>query len=204
MADEFKLTKEIMEKAHTYIPVSTKEAIANVIARACVKGSDGINFLSRANEPQDPLAENNIVYGENTGVKARFMMGILLSYYLDVRGEEDDLLCEIEEYDKWAGAHIINQIERYKSGEYREKAFDILTDYRETEKYINTAIYTVLREMNDPVKRIMEVVQTVFNADSMQNAVEEAKELKEQIEEEKERQERIIRGEEVADDGTAE
>ena len=194
MADEFKLTKEIMENADTYIPVITKELLANVIARSCVQTTDLIRPMGDKPEGDDIL-QVEPVYCESVSTKARYLMTILLTYYLKIRDESAWLLCEIDEYDNWAGAHIINQIERFKAGDYREKAFDILTDYREMEKYINAAIYAVLKEMNDPAKRAFQMIQSAFSADTINEAVEQMREYSEKLEEEKERQEKIVHGE---------
>ena len=198
MADEFKITKEIMEKADTYIPIAVKEIIASDMARACVKET----YLIR---PSTEKAAYDGAYGlkpnycESPSSKARVMMTVLMALYLHAWGEETPFLCEISEYDRCAGSHVLNQLERFKAGEYREKAFDLLADYREMERYLNSAIYSVLRELNDPVKRFMEAIGEMSSAEGMQNAIESIKEAQEQVNAEIARQEQIIHG--GTDDG---
>ena len=96
---------------------------------------------------------------------------------------------------------MLNQLERFKAGEYREKAFDLLADYKEMEKYLNSAIYAVLREMNDPVQRTIKVLSHFASAENIEDAKNKVGALQAAIEKEKERQERIMRGEGEENDG---
>ena len=196
MDNEFTITKEIMAKANTYIPIAMKEMIANEVARACVKATHAVRPFSDKT-PYDSdygIAPN---YCESISGKARVMLTILLSQYLGIWGDDANFLCAIDDYDKWAGAHVMNQIERFKTGEYREKAFDILADYREMEKYLNSAVYGVLRELNDPVTRIMEAIGYLSSREGVQQAIDTIKEAQDGITEEKKRQDEIIHGEEA-------
>lgn len=195
MADEFKITKEIMEQANTYIPIAMKEMIASDVARGCVKETYMIRPHG-AKHRDEGMYGLSPIYCESPSSKSRVLLTVLMAVYLRVWGEDTPLLCEAEEYDKWAGAHVLNQLERFKAGEYREKAFDLLADYREMERYLNSAIYSVLREMNDPVKRFLNAVGEMASAESIQNAIDGIKEAQEEIEKEKARQERVINGEE--------
>ena len=202
MADEFKITKEIMQNATTYIPIGMKELIAATLARACVRDTVLINSGDVEIEQDEYMLEP--VYGENTLNKARCMMGILLAFYLKQRSDDNPIMCDIDLYDKWGGAHVLNQIERYKTGDMREKAFDLLSDYREMEKMLNSAIYSVLREMNDPIKRLVHVIGAMGSEEGMQRAIAMMEEAQAGIQKEQERQERIIKGEEVSADEPAE
>lgn len=202
MADEFRITKEIMQNATTYIPIALKELIASTLARGCVRETGAIR-------PEDMEIEPDMfglepVYCESTLNKARSMMGILLAFYLKLRSDDDSIMCDIDVYDQWAGAHVLNQIERYKAGDMREKAFDLLSDYREMEKMLNSAIYSVLREMNDPVKRLVHSVGAMSNEEALKNAIEMMEQASGGIKDEKERQDKIINGEGVSSDGAAE
>lgn len=199
MENRFELTKEIMGKAETYVPIAMKEMIASDSARACIKPTNLIH-------PHD-MSATELTYGlqpvycESPSAKARIMMTILMVFYLKEWDDSHQLMSDAEEYDKIASSHIINQIERYKSGEYREKAFDILSDFKETERYLNSAIYSVLRELNDPVKRFMEAMGDISSYEGIQRTLDSIKQSQEKIEEERERQEQIINGEEEDRDG---
>ena len=196
MGEKIKITQETMANADTYITIATKELIASTMARACVKPTYMIHGFEEKDETYyDGAYGLAPSYAESPSSKARVMMTILNVYYLHIWEDDRPLMCSPDEYDECAGAHILNQIERMKSGEYREKAFDILADYREMEKYLNSAIYGVLREMNDPVKRFMESIGTIGSIDGIQAALDSIQESKEGIAAENERQERIIHGE---------
>ena len=201
MGEKFKITQETMASADTYITIATKELIASTMARACVKPTYMIHSFEEKDETYyDGAYGLAPAYGESPSSKARVMMTILNVYYLHIWQDDRPLMCSQDEYDACDGAHILNQIERMKSGEYREKAFDILADYREMEKYLNSAIYSVLRELNDPVKRFMEAIGAIGSIDGIQAALDSIQESKEGIAAENERQERIIHGEDEGSD----
>lgn len=194
MADEFKITKAIMEQADTYIPIAMKEMIASDVARVCVKETASVRPHGEEEE-QDGYYTIAPSFCESASSKARVMMTILLSVYLHIWGDDTPLLCDIESYDQWARAHVLNQLERFKAGEYREKAFDLLADYKEMEKYLNSAIYAVIRELNDPVRRTLHVLSQFASDGNIEDAKNAVDTLQLAIEKEKERQERIMRGE---------
>lgn len=199
MGENYKITQEVMEKAQTYIPIAMKELIASDLARDCIKETQMIRPHD-AEEPEESEFGLRPVYGESPSTKARIMMTILMSMYLKVWDDDAPFLCAAEEYDKWAGAHVLNQIERFKSGEYREKAFDLIADYREMERYLNSAIYSVLRELNDPVKRFMEAMGEIGSAEGIQKALDTIESAYQGIEQERQHQEEIIK-EGVSEDG---
>lgn len=194
MAEWFVLTKDMMEKATDYIPCVLKEVIATNYARECVKPT----YMVHPDREKAPFEDGyglEPVWCENTLNKSRLMMGCLMTFYLNARDTEKPLMPDIEEYDALGKAHVLNQIERYKSGEHREKAFDLLADYRELEKYLNSAIYAVLRELNDPIRRFMHAMGEIGSSEGIQNALESIRQSQEGIVEERERQGQIIHGE---------
>jgi hypothetical protein len=193
MGEDFKITQDMMKNADTYIPLTLKALIADTMARECVRHTYMVKPYGEKPEYKDEYGVPP-QYCENAEAKARVMMAVLCVYYLHIWNDEHALTCTPEEYDGWAGAHILNQIERYKAGEYREKAFDLLSDLRETEKYLNSAIYGVLRELNDPVKRFMEALGYLGSAEGVQDALDMIRESADGIEKERERQEEIIHG----------
>ena len=202
MENEFKVTSEIMANAKTYIPIAMKEMIANEVARACVKETYKVrpHADKTAYAGDYGLSPN---YCESVSSKARVMMTILLSQYLGIWGDDTAFLCDIGNYDQWAEAHVLNQIERFKGSEYREKAFDILSDYREMERYLNSAVYSVLRELNDPVTRFMSAIGEITSADGVQKAMDAIAEAQKGISEEMKRQEEIIHGAETEEEPKA-
>jgi|GEM_PF-1988803 len=202
MGEKFKITPEIMKNANTYISIGMKELIASDLARACVKETYKIKNHEDNSQYQSDYGLSPM-YCESPSSKARVMMTVLMSFYLNLWGDDKAFLCDISEYDDLASAHVLNQIERFKSGEYREKAFDLLADYKETEKYLNSAIYSVLRELNDPAKRIMDALGNMASAEMMQNTLNQIQEYQAGIKEEIEKQRTIMEnGEGVNADGS--
>lgn len=194
MENKFEITKEIMANADTYMPLALKELISISKARECVKETNyiqpmGVDTQFKGEYGMGPM------YCESPSTKARILMTCLMVFYLKVWPDSTDMICSLDDYDAWSKAHVLNQIERFKSTEYREKAFDIISDYREMERHLNSAIYSVLRELNDPVKRFMEAFGTMGSIEGIQEAVKSIEEAKDGIEAERERQESIINGE---------
>lgn len=194
MENKFEITEEIMENASTYMPLALKEVIAISKARDCIKETNSIQPLGVDGTFHGEYALKPI-YCESPSTKARIMMTCLMVFYLKIWPDSTDMICAIDDYDNWGGAHVLNQIERFKSTKYREKAFDIISDYREMEKHLNSAVYSVLREMNEPVKRLMDALGTLGSAEGVKDAMNTIQEAKEGIEKERERQKRIINGE---------
>lgn len=202
MGEKFKITPEIMKNTNTYISIAMKELIASDLARACVKETYKIKSHEDNSQYQSDYGLSPM-YCESPSSKARVMMTVLMSFYLNLWGDDKAFLCDISEYDDLASAHVLNQIERFKSGEYREKAFDLLADYKETEKYLNSAIYSVLRELNDPAKRILDALGNMASAEMMQNTLNQIQEYQAGIKEEIEKQRTIMEnGEGVNADGS--
>lgn len=201
MENRFELTDEIMENAKTYMPILLKETISADVARVCVREAELIR-----NPPEDGAESEEVtsyglppVWCESTLNKSRAMLTVLMTFYLKVWDESHPLLCDIDEYDQMMGSHVINQLERYKSTKYREKAFDILADYKDMEKRLNSCVYAVIREMNDPVTRFMTAMGEIGSTEGMENTLALLRESAKEMREENERQERIINGEEEAE-----
>ena len=97
--------------------------------------------------------------------------------------ENDEWLLTEQEYDRWAAAHILNQIERMKSNaSLRDKCFDLLQDYKTLEKMLNTEVYGLIRAMNDSVSRIIAQIQASTTPESMKNAMAQLEQSKKDYE----------------------
>ena len=191
MENRFEITPEIMENAETYMPIVLKERIAHELAEACATEK------FRSEEEQ--------VYGlppvccESTLNKSRVLLTILLVFYLKVWDESKEMPCSVEDYDKFMSSHPINQIERFKGTAYREKAFDLLADFRDMEKRLNAATYAYVRAKNDPATRLLVALGEIGSAEGIQKAIDIIHDSQDGIAEEIKRQERIINGEEGDD-----
>ena len=189
MTDRFHVTEQMMEKADAYIPITEKEAIATVIAEACVvpckETSADTEKEDVFNVPAPPL------YKENTLVKALCLTGCFLRYYLHV--DVKSMNIPIEEYDGWTGAHLMNQIERFKGTAHKVKAFDMLSDFRDLEKRVNCAIYARLNQKNDPCRRLLAALMVLASEENMAQMQQLMTESAQGIAAEQKKQDELIR-----------
>ncbi len=152
--DKIVITKEMLLAARDYVEQGVKEAwckdnAGKVFDRLAITADD---------EPVPPM------YMLNAGLKARYLMAAFAAFYLkqDYEAlESDNALMSVEEYDRWAGSHALNQIERWKQDrELRDKCFDLLSDYKDLEKQFSVQINGMLAAMNDTVIRQSEYMAT--------------------------------------------
>lgn len=164
------LTKEIVEKANDYIPIERKHVWCRNVAAACVAK---VTVTGNG-------AENNAFtlpdrWEENTMARQMAMASALAQNYLGIYSEEDVL--QAKDYDEIMGSHLINQLERMKSDrDVRDKVFNILYDYNELKKMLNTDIYSRLGHLNDTLSRALAALQMV-KPDSMQDLTDQMNEL---------------------------
>lgn len=142
------ITKDMLLAARDYAPEEEKEAFLGVLANRCFD-------RLKISVPDKDADEYPPMYKVNTGLKARYLMGALLIFYLDAKFEEEtDHLMTVAEYDRWAGSHVLNQIERWKADrDVKDKCFDLLEDYRALERRFSAEINALLAVQNDPVIR---------------------------------------------------
>lgn len=161
----FELTKDMMERARTYMPLQTKKELAQTIARGCVRPMkrirwDGVHAAETPDAPNDPTALPDLVE-EDLALKMCMLQNVLLSWYFDVEMDEDKISYEL--YDYYSGGHLLNQLERFKSDrDVKNKAFDLTEDFREFRKMVDTIIYNYKMNVNDPLKRF-DAMLTVFS-----------------------------------------
>lgn len=164
------LTKEIVENANDYIPIERKHVWCRNVATACVSK---VTVTGNG-------AENNAFtlpdrWEENTMARQMAMASALAQNYLGIYSEEDVL--QAKDYDEIMGSHLINQLERMKSDrDVRDKVFNILYDYNELKKMLNTDIYSRLGHLNDTLSRAIAALQMV-RPDSMQDLTDQVNEL---------------------------
>ena len=86
----------------------------------------------------------------------------------------DRWLMSADDYDWVGGVQLINQIDRMKkqSDTLRDKAYDLLADYRDLEKMMNTEINANLSIMNDVVARMSMSAASAMTPESVQELVE--------------------------------
>ena len=168
-----KLTEEGLLAARDYVPLMEKAAFAAECAGRCfdrmevrVEGGQVLPYFK-----------------ENVERRSRYLMGGFVKLYLGedfepVEGET--YLMSADDYDRWAGGHIFNQIDRMKGKgpNLRDKAFDLLADYRDLEKMLKTEIYGMLQAMNDPVSRFQDLAAQSMTPEAVQKTLDDLKEAR--------------------------
>ena len=193
MGTRFEITKEMLMNARDYLTLNEKEGIAAAVAPACVKKIWDYNYEeNRYYEEKDLLPGQVPIWGEDQAAKSAAFIGAVMYFYFgEAIGE--NLTIDRETYDKYAGSHVFNQIERFKADPAtKNKAFDILSDIRDLEKRINCATYSLLQAKNDVAKRIMDTFSQIFAAGSLETVIDAVKDAQEGIEEEKRKQDEFI------------
>ena len=178
--ENIKLTKEKLLSMRDYVPLAEKMRFVAEAADGCfdrmeLKISGGAESM-----PIPPM------YRDNTSIKSRMLMGAFVKLYLEAGFEtegENPWLMSVADYDRFCGSHIFNQIERMKAegGEVRDKAFDVLSDWRDLEKRFNTEVYNMMQVMNEPVSRIMMAMQMQTTPEAMQGLKEELESVKKEL-----------------------
>lgn len=166
MADErIEITVDDVLRATTYTPLQLKEVISRNIAALCI---EPVEIKSEDGENLPPM------FRENRKLRQQYQMGILASLLgkdftvqkatirTENGQEERDLAWCMDEddYNLWASAHVMNQLERLKKSKSGEavvnKIFDLLYDYKAIEMMLSGAIRDELEERNDIFNRAMQ------------------------------------------------
>lgn len=131
--EHYVITEESMEEVNTYVPIRIKTDLVDLIADKCILKSEMTAEIDGQEMSMPPM------YTENTNAKSRYLMGVLVRLYLcggfKPESEDDIWIIPEDEYDKWAGGHVFNQLERFKQNpKYKNICFDLLSDYRDFEK----------------------------------------------------------------------
>lgn len=150
---EFIIDEKMITEATSYISLSMKKAIAKGIANACLEAVDSTTE-NIAKETQLPIPQ---MYREECGAKQLYLMYYFLTEYLHIELADD---FSEEDYDKYASNHIFNQLERFKSGDkaIKDKVFDILYDYKELKKMLDTEIFNLKESRNDTLTRLQDSI----------------------------------------------
>lgn len=176
------ITIEDMNKAKDYIPIVEKERFVLTVAPNCMD-----RLLVSASYDDETSKALPHMYKENTFIKSMYLMGAMLTFYFGMDYDhigEDEWLITADEYDRYMGGHIFDQIQQYKGNkDTRDKAFQILADYKDLESRLNREIQGLLAAQNDPVSRALmafskqidpnEMEQMLADLDANQKALED-------------------------------
>lgn len=164
------LTKETLLAANTYMPINDKEDLASQIASLCVRPMK----TAEQNRPGEAMAALPSLMEEDYALKSVLLQSVLINYYLGLEYDADK--SQFEEYDRYAGGHLLNQIERFKSDrDTKDIAFDLLDDWREFKKMADTMIYNYKCNVNDPIARLAASAAVLSTPENVSALVEELK-----------------------------
>ena len=142
------LTKEIIENACDYIPLQRKHIWCRNVATVALQ-----NVTLNGGEKDAAFATPDR-YEENTMARQMALASALAQNYLHVYDEETVL--QEKDYDEILSSHLVNQLERLKGDrDVRDKVFNILYDFGELKKMLNTEIYSRLGHFNDTLGRLL-------------------------------------------------
>ena len=141
------LTKEIIENANDYIPLQRKHIWCRNVATVALQ-----NVTLNGGEKDAAFATPDR-YEENTMARQMALASALSVNYLKLYPEETVL--QEKDYDEILSSHLVNQLERMKGDrDVRDKVFNILYDFGELKKMLNTEIYSRLGHFNDTLGRL--------------------------------------------------
>lgn len=171
---KYTLTKEVLQAANAYMPIATKQALAKQIADLCVTDIADEKDFSIANA----VLALPALRGENTVMRAVLLQNVFLGHYLNI--QVDDKADAFANYDYYGGTALINQIERFKAdAEVKEKAFDILSDYKDFKRMVDAEILNLRLLHADALTRIVSALGVLATPENVKKMAEE---LQKQVE----------------------
>ena len=166
----YKLTEEDLLKADTYVPTAKKMEFVKTVAERCF---DKLDIMATEGDENKPLPS---CYKVNTDRKGRYLMGALVKLYLKqdfvTEGDDEEYLMAVDEYDKYAGGHVFEMINRMKSNATtRDIAYNIMADYSELKYRLDSDIKGLLTAMNDSVSRALAYIEASATPVEMQKTL---------------------------------
>ena len=166
------ITKEILGNASDAMPILEREELLEKIAQDCIVKVNMSYIPTGETEPR-PMPDRYQEYRVRTSL---YLMGVLAVKYLHMPfdGSDESLIMPAPLYDQWNASHVLSQIEALKADtEAREKAFNLLADYRDFRNALYREIETLLSHHNDVVWRFMDVFTSTIN-EAVSKAAEDA------------------------------
>ena len=164
----FELTKDQMLNAQTYMPIADKISLARKISAKCVVPMK----TAEQNKPADALIHLPMMMEEDCALKSILLLNVLLGFYFDIEITEKEDPYAL--YDYYAGGHLLNQIERFKSDrDTKDIAFDILDDFRDFKKMVDTMIFNEKTNANDPLGRLAASIEVLSTPENVKTLFEE-------------------------------
>lgn len=183
MNDIITITPEMVEGARCYVPYAEKKLFLDDVASRCF---EALEISASADSGDSALPP---MYKENGFAKQRYLAAALIRLYFGMEMELEDAdgqkwLISLDQFDAWQASQAMNQLERMKgkvAPELRDKIFDLISDYRDLEKKLNTEVFGLLQVMNDPVSRILASLRQTVTPDMLKEAVSQLAETQSEL-----------------------
>ena len=177
---KIEITESDIMNARTYVPMLEKESFVVDVYVSCL---DKVELGTQDGERVIPMPS---IYKDNPSRKQRYLMGALAALYLKKDFEPVEgtkFLMSADDYDRWAGSHVFNQLERLKTrgGDVRNRIFDLISDYRELEKRLNIEIYNLVQIQNDPCTRIFSMMMMQSTSEYLNAQVAELQKARDEL-----------------------
>ena len=184
---DFVVTKEILEKAVDYLPLSMKTSIAKRQAAACVQKSAEQTAVKTDGGTILPLPPR---YFCDEGIRSILEMSLFTSLYLRTEpGDGDEIAMTGKRYDYYAGSHVFGQLTAMKSGTFgrdnpalKTKIINMIADFNDYQKRLTAEIRALMTMYNDPVDRFIAMNAAMSTPEAMQGLFEELKEAAADVE----------------------
>lgn len=179
------ITPEDIANARSYVPVGEKKRVSQGIAFFCCEAA-----APSAGESAKGIPPLPFMVQEDRKLRQQFQMGLLADYLgkeypVEVAviptpaGEKAEqplghCMAE-EEYDRWAGSHVVNQLERLKKSKepgVADMVFDILYDWKNYENMISVAIRDYMEQNNNGLNRAVEYISRFATEEMAQSVME--------------------------------
>lgn len=174
----FVITKEMIEKANAYMPIEEKISLSKIIAEKCVDIIPQSRKTPVSDRASLPLPE-----GELPSLKSMLTLSVLLGFYLDIDIDaEGKNAMTFASYDEYANSHPLNQLDRLKSNaEIRDKVYDLVADFKEFKKMVDTEIYNIRTYRNDPLVRLAATVGLYLTKENLAKLKDDLSKMTEQL-----------------------
>ena len=151
------ITPQILFKARDTMPIIHRQELLDKMAQDCIVKVKMSYIPTGETQPQE-LPDR---YQENRVNTSLYLMGVLAAEYLCMpfEGSDKSLKMSVEDYDNWNASHVLGQLEAYKADkDYREKAINLLNDYREFRNALYREVEILLGHNNDIVWRLVDAI----------------------------------------------